>query len=172
MQCRAKKGGDNSFTPVRGGSENVTTCKKQDSVGSEMTQLTEQLRLLNSELCSVKTKLNDLTQSISYTNERMDDIMGILATTNEKIKYLEKRDEDVKNLQVTVSQLQNELKIQAQQNMSNEVEIVGIPENLGENLNHTILVAATKLGVDLEDKDFDWVTRVMPTTENRCSTRR
>ncbi|CAG4936591.1 unnamed protein product [Parnassius apollo] len=141
MQCRAKKkGGDNSLTPVRGGSENVTTRKEQVSVGSKMTQLTEQLRLLTSELCSVKTKLNDLTQSISYTNERMDDMMGILATTNEKIKYLEKRDEDVQNLQVTVSQLQNELKIQAQQNMRNEVEIVGIPENLGENLNHTILV--------------------------------
>ncbi|CAG5051590.1 unnamed protein product [Parnassius apollo] len=44
--------------------------------------------------------------------------------------------------------------------MRNEVEIVGIPENLGENLNYTILVAATKLGVDLEDKDLDWVTRV------------
>ncbi|CAG5004032.1 unnamed protein product [Parnassius apollo] len=73
-ECNAaqKKGGDNSLTPVRGGSENITTRKKQDSVGSEITQLTEQLRLLTSELCSVKTKLNDLTQSISYTNERMD----------------------------------------------------------------------------------------------------
>ncbi|CAG4953500.1 unnamed protein product [Parnassius apollo] len=55
----------NSLTPVRGGSENVTRRKKQDSVGSEMTQLTEQLRLLTSELCSVKTKLDDMTQSIS-----------------------------------------------------------------------------------------------------------
>ncbi|CAK1598163.1 unnamed protein product [Parnassius mnemosyne] len=75
--CAAKKkGGDNSLTPVRGGSENVTTHKKPDSVGSEMTQLTEQLCLLTSELCSVKTKLNDLTQSISHTNERMDDMIG------------------------------------------------------------------------------------------------
>ncbi|CAG5052245.1 unnamed protein product [Parnassius apollo] len=109
-----KKGGDHSLTPIRVSSENVTTRKKQDSVGSEMIQLTEQLRLLTSELCSVKTKLNYLTQSISNTNERMDDIMYIIAITNEKIKYLEKLDEDVQNLQVTVSQLQNELKIQAQ----------------------------------------------------------
>ncbi|CAG4990326.1 unnamed protein product [Parnassius apollo] len=99
----------------------------------------------------------------------MDDIMGILATTNEKMKYLVKRDEDVQNLRVTVSQLQNELKIQAQQNIRNEVEIVGLSENLDENLNHTILVAATKLGVDLEDKGTCRPPKTVALSEDSCN---
>lgn len=71
--------------------------------------------------------------------------------------HLEKRDAEVDCLQVTVTQLQNELKAQAQANLRNEVEMVGIPENSSENLYHTVLVAAKKVGIDLEDADIDWV---------------
>ncbi|CAG4937758.1 unnamed protein product [Parnassius apollo] len=46
--------------------------------------------------------------------------------------------------------------------MRKEVEILGVPKNYGENQNHTILVAEMKVGVDLKDKDLDWVTRVGP----------
>ncbi|KOB72688.1 Uncharacterized protein OBRU01_12179 [Operophtera brumata] len=92
----------------------------------------------------------------------MTQVMLKLAATDERLKYLEKRDAVVDSLQVTVFQLQNELKAQAQANLRNEVEMVGIPENLSENLHHIVLVAAKKIGLDLEDADIDWVSRVGP----------
>ncbi|XP_013193029.1 uncharacterized protein LOC106136907 [Amyelois transitella] len=176
----SKKGGDNSLTPIRTGHENVTTRKKTDSTGNELGMLTEQLRSLTQEFSLVKEKLEDLTHSLSHTNERMDDIMSKIVTTNEKIKYLENRDRELENLQATVSLLRNEVNTQAQFNLRNEIEIVGIPESANESLQHIVLVAARKAGVDLEDSDIDWVARVgskrpqMTTTlpEDRLSTPR
>ncbi|KOB74271.1 Uncharacterized protein OBRU01_04557 [Operophtera brumata] len=92
----------------------------------------------------------------------MNEIMHKLAANEERLKDLEKRDVVVENLQVTVLQLKNELKAQAQVNLRNEIEIVGIPENSSEHLHHTVLVAAKKMGVELEDRDLDWVSRVGP----------
>lgn len=158
-----RKGGDNTLTPVRGGgSENVTTCKKTDSTGSEMSQLTEQLRQLTTEFSSVKARLEDLTVSLSFANDQMNEVMLKIASTDERLKCLEKRDSEVESLQVTVLQLQNEINSQAQAHLQNEIEIVGVPEYTAENLNHILLVAAKKMGVQLEDSDLDWVTRVGP----------
>ncbi|KOB71838.1 Uncharacterized protein OBRU01_13511 [Operophtera brumata] len=162
LSAAQKSGRDNSLTTARPGSENVTVRKKSESTESEVHQLTEQLRQLTKEFSSVKTKLDDLTESLSFTNEKMNEIMHKLAANEERLKYLEKRDVVVENLQVTVLQLKNELKAQAQVNLRNEIEIVGIPENSSENLHHTVLVAAKKMGVELEDRDLDWVSRVGP----------
>ncbi|XP_068628115.1 uncharacterized protein [Battus philenor] len=157
-----KKGGDNSFTPIRSAPENITLRKKPDLNGSEMSQLTEQLRLLTSEFTSVKNKLDDLTQSIAFTNERLEEVMLKWNAAEERIKLLEKREREVESLQVTVLSLQQELSTQTQNNLKNEIEIVGMPETASENLYHTILVAAKKVGVELEEKDIDWISRVGP----------
>ncbi|XP_075990272.1 uncharacterized protein LOC142985922 [Anticarsia gemmatalis] len=142
--------------------ENVTTRKKVEPSSSEIAQLTDQLRLMTTEFASVKLKLEDVTQSLSYTNERMDEMMVKLVAAEERLKYLEKRDGEVDTLQATVAQLQNELNTQAQANLKNEIEIVGIPESAAENLHHVVLVAAKKIGVEINDSDIDWVTRSGP----------
>ncbi|XP_013183606.1 uncharacterized protein LOC132902751 [Amyelois transitella] len=158
----SKKGGDNSLTPVRANNENVTTRKKSDSAGNELSQLTDQLRTLTQEFSSVKLNLEDLTRSLSYTNGRMDEIMSKIVETEGRIRYLEKRDLEVDILKAKINNLQNELNSQAQYNLSNEMEIVGIPENTNENLHHVVLLAARKVGVSLEENDIDWIARVGP----------
>lgn len=138
------------------------TRKHVDGSGSEIIQLTEQLRLLTSEFTSVKTKLDDLTQSLNFSNERMDDIMKKFLLVNQRLGQLEQRDVEVNTLQNTVAQLQNELEAQAQSQLRNEIEIIGIPETNGENLHHTLLVTANLVGVQLDDKEMDWVARAGP----------
>lgn len=164
-----KKGGDNSLTPVRVASEpqNVTARKKADSapedtasVKSEIKELTAVITRLTGEFTALKTKLEEVTQSLCYCHERMDELQRNVSSNDNRLKQLEKRDKDVANLQVTVALLQNELNVQAQQNLLNEIEIVGIPESSNENLEHVVKVAALKVGVRLEDGDVDWITRV------------
>lgn len=161
-----RKGGDNSLTPIRASTENVTTRKKSDSnsesSGSDLVKLTEQLRLLTVAFSSLESKLEDATLSLTHSHERMDELTVQLSAAHDRLKYLEKRDQEVTALQAKVCQLQNELDTQSQYNLRNEIEIVGIPESSGENLHHTVLVAATKLGIELDDKDLDWVARVGP----------
>lgn len=157
-----RKAGNNSHTPVQGGSENVTTRKRAEPTGSEVSQLTEQLKLLTVEFSSVKSKLEDLTQSLLFTHEKMNEVMLQIAATEDRLKNLEKRDAEVETLQITVLQLQEDLKFQAQLNLRNEIEIVGIPEEASENIINIVLVAARKIGAELESKDIDWATRVGP----------
>ncbi|KAM3959804.1 RNA polymerase I subunit Rpl135 [Aphomia sociella] len=157
-----KKGGDNSLTPVRACSDSVTVRKKTESTESDISSLTEQLRLLTVEFSAVKSKLDDVTQSLVYSNERMEEVMLKWAVTEERLRCLEKRDDEIESLRATVTQLQKDLRAQGQQNLRNEIEIVGIPESPSENLHHTILVAARKVGLRLEDSDLDWVARVGP----------
>lgn len=161
-----RRGGDNSLTPVQGGyhTDNVTLRIKSDSTGndSEVSQLTEQLRKLTSEFSSVKSRLEELTSSLSFANDQMNEVMQKMSAADERLRYLEKRDTEVESLQATVLLLQRELKGQAQAQLQNEIEIAGVPENTSENLHHIVLVAAKKIGVELQEGDLDWVTRVGP----------
>lgn len=143
-------------------SPGIGTRSKVESSGTEVSQLTEQLKVLVVEFSSVKTKLDELTQSLSSTNNKMSEVMSKIAATEERLKYLEKRDTEVESLQVTVLQLQEDLRGQAQSYLRNEIEIVGIPEESTENINSIVLAAARKIGVDLEDRDLDWANRVGP----------
>lgn len=55
--------------------------------------------------------------------------------------------------------LKEYLSKQAQNALANEVEIMGIPENCNENLQHVVLVTAAKIGIELKETDIDWVRR-------------
>ncbi|XP_063838179.1 uncharacterized protein LOC135087312 [Ostrinia nubilalis] len=58
------------------------------------------------------------------------------------------------------TKLQQELNTQAQSFLRTEIEIAGMAESPRENLFHNVLVIAQRVGVKLEDRDIDSVTRV------------
>lgn len=161
-----KKGGDNTLPPVRPGTEtqNVTMRKKSETLpeqsGSDLKELTAELRQLTREFTSLSTKLEEVTQSLNHCHGRMDDLVDSMKATDARIKSLERRDQEVIDLKSSVSHLQAELNAQAQHSLRNEIEIAGIPEIPNENLQHVVLVAAQKLGVALQDNDVDYITRV------------
>lgn len=162
--CSAnQRKGDNSLTPVRGTTpENVTGPSDPEPTEPSVHEVMKQLSNLTSKFSAIVEKLEDVSQSLSYNNDKLDEMMSKLKDADERLRSLEKRDKEVEILQASVMQLQSELNTQAQYNLRNEVEIAGIPENISENLCHTVLLAAKKVGVELADTDLDWVSRVGP----------
>lgn len=162
-----RKGGDNSSTPIRSLEDNVTKRKKTDinlntNDNSEVKELVEEVRLLTREISSLKKQLENATSSLSSCQIKLEELGSSIAANDVRIQRLESRDQDVKMLETKVSVLQLELNMQAQYQLSNELELTGIPENGNENLHHLALLAARKVGVDLVDNDIDWVARAGP----------
>ncbi|XP_059062699.1 uncharacterized protein LOC131855443 [Achroia grisella] len=165
-----KKVGDNSSTPIRSDSQNITTRKKTNTKSNsptgvkdiEVNELTSEIRSLTHELSSLKRKLEEATESLTRCYQRLDELGNAIQTANNRITQLENSETKVVSLQATVTHLENELNNQIQSQLSNEIEIVGIPENNNENLVHIAMVASRKIGIDLTEQDIDWVTRVGP----------
>lgn len=159
-----KKGGDNSLTPVRPADENITIRKKHDdsseeNLHAEVRVLTEEVRLLTREISSLKERLENATVTMSNCQVRLEELTSSIATNDSRIRHLENRDQEIKLLESHVSELHHVISEQSQRQLSNELELVGIPETNNENLHHIALLAATKVGVELVDGDIDWVTR-------------
>lgn len=133
-----------------------------DVSGAEVQELTGEIRLLTQEISSLKQKLEEATVSLSRCHERLDEITTAVAATDNRVKKLEERDREMVDLSATVAHLQSEMNSMAQNHLQNELEITGVSENENENLHHIILVAARKIGVDLDDADIDWIHRVGP----------
>ncbi|CAH2230212.1 uncharacterized protein LOC120636863 [Pararge aegeria] len=163
-----RKGGDNSSTPIRSTNENITLRKKSDTVcdaaatTTEVKELTSEVRLLTQEICSLKKQLESAISSLSSCEKRLDELGSAIATNDSRIKQLEDRKLETDILKATVKDLRLELNAQNQNHLRNELELSGVPETSNENIHHIALLAARKLGVELDDRDIDWVSRVGP----------
>lgn len=90
----------------------------------------------------------------------MDNVSTRLGEAETRITLIEERELESIAHKKYISELENQLNSQCQELLRNELEIAGSPEETHENLHHTVLVAARKLGVDLSDGDIDHITRV------------
>ena len=163
-----RRGGDNSSTPIRSADDNITLRKKTDVVctlspsSTEVKELICEVRLLTQEIYSLKSHLEDAVTSLRSCEKRLDELGSAIANNESRIKFLEDRDQQTDILKSTIKDLEQELNIQSQNNLRNELELSGIPESNNENLYHTAMLAIRKVGVELDDHDIDWVTRVGP----------
>ncbi|CAG4958156.1 unnamed protein product [Colias eurytheme] len=171
-----KRGGDNSNTPVRSTSDSqfITMRKKDSSItevtGNDVKELTSEIRRLTQEFSSIKQRLEDATQSLIICNERIEMLEGKVTANESRIKILECNNREINVLKATISNLQSDLNLQAQQHLRNEIELAGIPETAYENLHHIALLASRKVGVELSDQDIDWVMRAGPRISKEKST--
>lgn len=171
-----RKGGDNSSTPVKAAEENITLRKKSDMVGdaaatsTEIKELTSEVRLLTHEIYSLKKQLENAISSLSSCEKRLDELGAAFSVNDNRIKQLEDRIQDTDVLKATIKDLQQEMNANNQNHLRNELELSGIPEINNENLHHIALLATRKVGVELDDRDIDWVTRVGPRGMHATST--
>lgn len=167
--CRAsaKRGGDNSHTPVRS-SPNVTVRKKPNSAVSTpnppidppsptpsengLQLLTEEIRLMRQEMSEMQCLLS----------KRLDDISERFSEYDVRLKELETKEDENRVLRSTVSRLQEQLNTQLQGSLRNELEVLGLSEEPNENPYHLVLTTAQVMGVELTVADLDYVTRVGP----------
>ncbi|CAG4977677.1 unnamed protein product [Parnassius apollo] len=100
--------------------------------------------------------------SLTRCHERLDELGNTMASTNTHLASVEQKQAEIHPLNDAVSHFQKNLNMMAQKQLSNELEIIGIPENKNENLTYTVLVASRKIRIDLADLDIDWVAHVGP----------
>ncbi|KOB65506.1 Uncharacterized protein OBRU01_22645 [Operophtera brumata] len=123
-----------------------------EELDSSSPSIFSELRLLRKDIAEMKSTLLHLSEGIDKCNNRLDSYEC-------RIKTLEEQDMTISSLHVTVAQLKEQLNSQAQAQMKNEIEIMGISEEHGENLIHIAMSTATKVGIDLAANDIDWVAR-------------
>lgn len=190
QDCRAKarKGGDNSHTPVRTFG-NVTfrakparsesSGNREDQVSTPQASTTTQVHssstlqapattanVPNTDLQSLTSEIRLLRQTMidmqSAINTRLDSISDKLLDFDSRIKSLEEYRTENVSLRTELESLQDQVNRQSQIYLKNELEVVGLMENPNENPYHLVLTTAKKIGLDLTEQDLDHATRVGP----------
>ncbi|CAG9132605.1 unnamed protein product [Plutella xylostella] len=122
----------------------------------EIRQLREDLQAARGEIQQFRAEMFDLKSSLTDTNDR-------LASVVSRVDRLEKKVEDTpetSQLESTVAELKLELQERDQRELSNDLDISNLPEELGENPIHLVTLVAAKLGVILEERDIVSAERV------------
>ncbi|KAJ2948942.1 hypothetical protein O0L34_g5880 [Tuta absoluta] len=109
------------------------------SLSSSLTALNDSVMACHGEITAVRTELTALKQDV---NNRF-----------------EKNEEDIEQLHHEIMTLRSEIDHRDRMQQLNNVEISGVTENNGENLNQIVTLLATKLGVSLDLRDVDYVAR-------------
>ncbi|CAK1603274.1 unnamed protein product [Parnassius mnemosyne] len=176
-ECKKKsRKGDNSSTPVRGISGNIS----QDNVPREVTisspcsslsqtldiksgeesiaqELSRQLVTCTAEMRELRKEIGELRASVLGFSERMDGI-------ERRLEIIEQRQKptgvEVAELERTVNLLKLELNDRDQEALLTDLEIGHLPEEKGENIIHTVSVLAVRLGVPLEERDIVFAERI------------
>lgn len=169
-ECKSKtRKSDNTSTPVRGiqqaSQDNITHRKKttvdkralasDDGVDS-LRALTEQIKAMRKDLDTIKTDLS----------KRLDDFASKFLESVNRINVLESNQYKIEarnsDLEIKLSEIEERLAQMSRQALKNDIEILGIQETKGENPVSLVLVAARKVGVELNASDIDDATRVGP----------
>ncbi|XP_045502181.1 uncharacterized protein LOC123699300 [Colias croceus] len=110
------------------------------------------MRLIRETVGEIKSQMMSLTDHIEKCNLRLDEY-------DTKLERQEKR---ILTLEYAITEIKDRLNTNAQSQLRNEVEIVGVPETPNENPAHTFRVISQKLGIPIEEYDLDFTIRVGP----------
>lgn len=126
----------------------------------DITQFKQYLKQFQDIFDNMKGNMQALSNSLSSCQNEMAEFRQEISDMRDKIRSLEQYESEVKALRIEVLELKSELAQRDQQQLSNDIELNGITEIKGENLQQIVDVIATKLGVDLDVRDVDCVRRV------------
>ncbi|KAJ2947360.1 hypothetical protein O0L34_g17101 [Tuta absoluta] len=126
--------------------ENKGECDK-------LSLLIKEVRLLRLEVGALKEE-NTQTKNLVINYQKM--LKDTVTAHSTKITKLH---EEVAELQSVVADLQQKNVIQEQENLRNNLEIIGIPENENESLIHLVKATCAKIGIELKNDDIDDVFR-------------
>ncbi|XP_037971829.2 uncharacterized protein LOC119693172 [Plutella xylostella] len=138
---------------------------KIDTAGI-MAYMDKHFALLNDKFDNFKTSVSDqlatLTKSVASWEKRILDLETKCGELTNCATLVKKQDSEMLELNGTITMLQDQLNNQEQFYLRNELEISGLTEMSNENLLHTTLLSAQKLGVELSVSDIDGASRVGP----------
>lgn len=122
--------------------------KAIDLLRTELSACTQEIASFRQEMCTIRS-------SVAEFNRRLDDFDERI-TKIENGKKIDTTDGDI------IAQLREDLNERDQELLQNDIEITGITELNGENLLQIVNLVASKLGVNIEDRDVVSVQRAGP----------
>lgn len=177
--CALPKG-DNTSTPVRNPKSssnlndkyicsNVNQTRGSRSQGAkaknakydsppnpDLGTLMSELHLLRLELAEVKEQNHEIKNQMSNLSDNLN------KTVQEHSNKIRNAEREIVTLKASVGLLQQQLASRDQENLRNDLEIIGIAEQKSENLQQIVLDASQKLGIPLLESDINDVFRVGP----------
>ncbi|XP_045497528.1 uncharacterized protein LOC123695665 [Colias croceus] len=115
--------------------------------------LVHEIKLLRTELSGFRRDMSQLTLAISQINTRLDEVEDRISKLEDKT-LTQAQSDNCDSLLKSVAELQHRLNESEQDNLMNDVEITGIPENSAENLTHIAMTLARKIGQQLDERDI------------------
>lgn len=98
----------------------------------------------------------------SEFSKRFDDLITRFQGYELRISTLEEKEKQNEQLKVQFAQLQDQLQKQTSYSLRSQIEIIGLPETPNENPYHLVQTTATKLGIELDERDLDYASRAGP----------
>lgn len=105
------------------------------------------------------TSVKALSDSIGACREEMSELRAEFTEIKEKIQCFESQETEIKELREEVNDLRSQLIHRDRMQVLNNIEIAGVNEHNGENLNQIVSNIAVKLGVALDFKDVEYAVR-------------
>lgn len=154
----------NNINMNRGGSRGRKLPHREGE--EDFDELLAEIRAMRQELQDIRqqnSELGLLRAEITLLKDQLTAVSSSLTGTVSDYKgAIESRDREILSLKAYVEDLQCTMNIKAQQDLRNELEVIGIPEPENENLLHTVLLLSKKIGVDVTELDIDGTYRAGP----------
>ncbi|KAI5633279.1 hypothetical protein NE865_14033 [Phthorimaea operculella] len=127
----------------------------------DLVDVHKEIRLVYTEIKNMKNIISEFREEMKFFAVNMKNCEGMIEKVSENMKSLEHRIETIESTQAIASdvdsrvlKLEEALNIKSQEVLLNDLEITGIPERSGENVQHIIGLVAFKVGMDLQEQDI------------------
>ncbi|CAK1579703.1 unnamed protein product [Parnassius mnemosyne] len=133
--------------------------------GSNERLLAQEIRFLRTELQTFSGEMVNFRQEVGKLNATKTEFNSILDSVENRVTCLELQVKDEKKvapaseLVETVAQLKRDLNYKDQAALLNDLELIGVPEQNGENRMHLFSLVAQNLGIELDERDVVSVER-------------
>lgn len=144
---------DSSFEPLP---TNVSLLGSK----TDCTELTLTMTQFQKVISDLTANMQTLTNSMAACQAEISSFRSEMAAMKKNMHRLEGFETEVKQLRGEVTELRHEIARRDRIQLLNDVEIMGVTEHKGENVNHIVAVVADKLGVNLDERDVVHASRV------------
>ncbi|VVC86785.1 unnamed protein product [Leptidea sinapis] len=134
-----------------------------DTKQRESSSLVREIRLLRTEISSFRDDMTRLSAIVSEFGSRLESIEDRVTKLEENSPAIRVQEYIVQNeeLTSTINELKKKLN-DSEQDKLYDTEITGIPESNNENVTHSVITLAQKVGLTLSDCDIVNATRRGP----------
>lgn len=128
---------------------------------SKVSAMQSQFSVIQSIKSDLSQVISDIAEMKSVLNAKLDELAGRVDKIESRVFSLEKFGAEIDDLKSAVRDIQESQRSSEQWVRRSNIQINGVPEKRGENLNHIVMTLANLSGFPLNvDQDIDFVTRV------------